>query len=264
MTQFCANISNDRFWRNYTPVLQAFATIVGATVPATLLAQVLNSNSIPQAYVAFTGTVANAKIQLLHCPAFYAPVFGVPSLWDINIYIQKGDISHNMKYIVEWSQNSITQMADMNCASVQMMLYHFAQNLAAQMVGPYAIGDVGAEIGGTRKLAYCPAKYANLQAASGGMSVCRALERLIPVMIRDNMLIQCSVCVDWLRVTLTTHANNLKAANLCAPLLRVVGDDDLSQHCNAIFLRDCLGYNRQMGMENQMANLAVILAESNR
>jgi hypothetical protein len=206
--------SLDPFKGDYGPVMTTFRASVASEAAARahkLYEQVFTTSEVqPHAYMILTqDTPGKFNISVLHRPYRHvAPMGSATEKLDVALM---GDMRGLLPpTLVYFPENGFKHLGNLLVPTSSTLDQAFADDGAAQSVGPYDDDEAGTELVATRPLIYLPPKYAPIALANPTMTPRKAWEAIAGLIrVGDHSASEVDAMkplLDWLRVA-CTHAD---------------------------------------------------------
>ena len=238
---YFAQPEHDPFSGDYTEVLAPYRIpLANQNVPTPAAVQTLSldcsSQNVPTAFLLqHDDGMLHIYLQL----AKFHTRMGLPAtIWDDQMYIQKGELYHNQSQMVTWSPAYFRQVtAAIRVSTREAIATAYAGDQDAVYLGPFADGEAGTELIRIRRTCYVPPAYVAMF-LDGPLNPRTAWETVVQHIYAEGRQAACAALIDYIRGSLTRSTANALPLLCVAPPHAPLADRVLLEHRRRILERD--------------------------
>lgn len=187
----------------YNPYLAPFDA-ADPTTPGQLRDRLVRANEEVPKVVLCMPTNDPPVIKVLHTPFNCPPTLGRPSPWDNQLFIFGSDIGVGNQYsLVNFSNFVFHQSPNVRVATAATMDNQWTAAAGADCVGPFTAADADTEDKVVRNSIVVPPVYIAHVMERFEWTPHALWDRLYPLLVADNRVVDCAPLLDWLRVACT-------------------------------------------------------------
>ena len=232
---------HDPFNGDYTEVLAPYLIpLANQDVPTPAAVQTLSLNcasqNVPTAFLLqHDDGLLHIYLQL----AKFHTRMGLPAtMWDEQMYTQKGELYHNQAQMVTWNPAYFRQVnTAVRVPTKEGVDGAYAGDREAVYLGPFADDEAGTELIRVRRTCYVPPSYVPLF-LEGPISPRDAWITVVHSIYAEGKQVACTALIDFIRASITRSGENALPLLCIAPPHAPLADRTLLEHRQRILERD--------------------------